>query len=247
MPDTATALVLSAGGMFGAWQAGAWRALAGRFRPSLVAGASVGALNAWAIAGGIDPEDLAALWLAPDSARLARLRPRPWSLFDARPLHERIRRLHAAFRPRVDIGIVAVALPALRPRLFVNREITWEHLAASCAVLLCYPQVRLAGGWHTDGGLLGAVPLWAAPRMGAAAALVLNALPRAPSLAVRAAVRAIRAAAPRPPSPPPGFPVRLLEPSRPLGSFRSAVFWDPAAVERWLRQGQADAAQLQCP
>lgn len=242
-----TALVLSAGGMFGAWQAGAWQALSARFRPAMVIGASAGALNAWAIAGGIDPADLPALWSEPECARLARLRPRPWCLFDPRPLEERIRRLHAAFRPRLEVGVVATSLPGLRPRLFRNEEITWRHLAASCAVLLCYPQVRLATGYHTDGGLLGAVPLWAAPRMGASSALVLNALPRAPSAFLRLAVGALRAAAPRPPAPPAGFPSRVLEPSRPLGSFRRAVFWDRASIERWIRQGQADAARLQCP
>ncbi|MBM3775954.1 MAG: hypothetical protein FJW37_12460 [Acidobacteria bacterium] len=58
MESMAAALVLSAGGMFGAYQAGAWRALEGRFRPDLVVGASVGALNGWAIAGGCAPEEL---------------------------------------------------------------------------------------------------------------------------------------------------------------------------------------------
>ena len=40
-----TALVLSAGGMYGAYQAGAWRVLAERFQPDLIVGASIGAVN----------------------------------------------------------------------------------------------------------------------------------------------------------------------------------------------------------
>ena len=60
-----TALVLSGGGMFGAWQAGAWRALAGRFAPDLIVGASVGSLNGYAIAGGATPDELAEFWLRP--------------------------------------------------------------------------------------------------------------------------------------------------------------------------------------
>src|ERR1035438_5321759 len=52
------ALVLSAGGMFGAYQAGAWNVLSRRFQPDLVVGASVGALNGWAIAGGCSPAEL---------------------------------------------------------------------------------------------------------------------------------------------------------------------------------------------
>ncbi len=37
-----TALVLSAGGMFGAYQAGAWGEISARFQPDLVVGASAG-------------------------------------------------------------------------------------------------------------------------------------------------------------------------------------------------------------
>ena len=40
-----TALVLSAGGMYGAYQAGAWKAIADIFQPDLVVGASIGAIN----------------------------------------------------------------------------------------------------------------------------------------------------------------------------------------------------------
>jgi len=59
-----TALVLSAGGMYGAYQAGAWKELADVFRPDLVVGASIGALTGWAIAGGCEPEELIARWRA---------------------------------------------------------------------------------------------------------------------------------------------------------------------------------------
>ena len=46
------ALVLSAGGQWGAWEAGAWKVLSQTFQPDLIVGASVGAWNGWAIAGG---------------------------------------------------------------------------------------------------------------------------------------------------------------------------------------------------
>jgi len=51
-------LVLSGGGMYGAYQAGAWKALADVFRPDLIVGTSIGALNGWAIAGGCEPDEL---------------------------------------------------------------------------------------------------------------------------------------------------------------------------------------------
>lgn len=55
---TKTALVLSAGAMFGAYHAGVWKGLAGRFQPDLIVGASVGALNGWVMASGCAPQEL---------------------------------------------------------------------------------------------------------------------------------------------------------------------------------------------
>src|SRR5208282_1026932 len=63
------ALVLSGGGMFGAWQAGAWATLATRTHFDLVVGASVGALNGYSIACGISPLELRRIWLDPSFAR----------------------------------------------------------------------------------------------------------------------------------------------------------------------------------
>ena len=62
--DYLTALILSGGGMFAAWQAGAWQELSKKMpKPEWVIGASAGSLNAWAIAGGLPPEDLIDRWL----------------------------------------------------------------------------------------------------------------------------------------------------------------------------------------
>jgi NTE family protein len=240
------ALVLSAGGMFGAYQAGAWKALAGRFRPDIVIGASVGALNGWAIAGGAAPEQLIEQWLDPGCAHLARIRRpgAPWrGIFDPAPLEARAEALWKAYRPRVQVGVVAVELGRFRPRLFRNEEITWRHLAASCAVLMCYPQVRIESRLFTDGGLLGALPLWAAATLGAERIVAINVLDRAPSRLLRAAVSVVRAALPRPPCLGPLAGLCLIAPSRPLGSLREAVFWDEAAVRRSIELGEADAGR----
>jgi NTE family protein len=239
-----TALVLSAGGMFGAYQAGAWKELARRFRPDIVVGASVGALNAWAIAGGAAPEELERYWLDPLGARLASLRlmQAPWrGVFDARPLHARIETLWRTYRPRIETGIVAVELRTLRPRLFRDGEIGWRHLAASCAVPACYPQIRLGGRWYTDGGLLNALPLWAACQMGAGRIIAVDVLREAPSRLARLAVNGFRAVVRRPPAPAAGIELHVITPSGGLGSLREAVFWNEAAVRGWIARGEADA------
>ena len=86
-----TALVLSAGGMFGAYQAGAWKALAPVLQPDLVVGTSAGSLNGWAIAGGCTPQELIDIWLDPDMEKMMRVRWR-WSswqgFWDPAPLEE---------------------------------------------------------------------------------------------------------------------------------------------------------------
>src|SRR5438067_1634307 len=62
-PAGKTALVLSAGGMFGAYQAGVWDRLCEVIRPDIVVGASVGCLNGWLIAAGGTGRELTDRWL----------------------------------------------------------------------------------------------------------------------------------------------------------------------------------------
>jgi predicted acylesterase/phospholipase RssA len=67
-----TALVLSAGGLWAAWEVGVWKALQASFQPDLIVGASAGSWNGWAIAGGCTPEELEELWLEPRTGRIVR-------------------------------------------------------------------------------------------------------------------------------------------------------------------------------
>ena len=64
------ALVLSAGGLWAAWEIGAWKVLSKTFQPDLIVGPSAGAWNGWAIAAGCTAEELAELWLDPATARI---------------------------------------------------------------------------------------------------------------------------------------------------------------------------------
>src|ERR1700736_590733 len=164
-----TALVLSAGGMFGAYQAGAWKVLAEHFEPDMVVGASIGAINGWAIASRCDPDELIGRWLN----------------LEALPPQELIRKLHSDFSPQIDYGAVLTDTLSLRPRLFRGPDLTWQHLAASAAVLGLHRQQRIDGRLYSDGGLLGALPLWAAVEMGAERIIAINVLPKMPSALIR--------------------------------------------------------------
>lgn len=237
--DPAPALVLSAGGMFGAWQAGAWSVLAPRFRPSAVIGCSVGALNGWAIAGGSSPEELAASWLHKGIAKTIRLRV-PWppwgGVFDPRMLEEMVREMFARYKPRVPFAATLTELPRLRPVLARDTDMTWRHLMASCSIPLGFPPVRIGGRLYVDGGLLGALPLWACAEMGISRAVALDALPLMPSRLVRGFVKAVRAAAPDRRN---GRPAALLRlaPDMPLGSARDALLWKEQRARSWFAQG----------
>jgi NTE family protein len=243
-----TALVLSAGGLFGAWQVGAWKTLAPRFRPDLVVGASIGSLNGWAIAGGCAPEELARYWL--DFGSSARLRPRlPRSplggWLDGRLMEQTVRALHAAFRPLVRYALVVTDLMRLRPHIFQGEEVTAEHLLASCAVPLLFDQRHIGGRIYSDGGLLNVLPEWAAVELGGRRLLALNALPEMPSAVIRAGGRALRRIAPgsRAAAPPPDLEVLRIVPSQPLGPARDMMIWDRERVRRWIQLGERDAAE----
>jgi predicted acylesterase/phospholipase RssA len=226
------ALVLSGGGLFGAWQAGAWSVLAERLvsesAPDLIVGASVGSLNGYLIASGATPEELRQMWLDPTFASLQHL-----------PAN--IRRMMAHYMPRIPFAITATELPRMKPRIFRDSEITWQHLAASCALPIALPQVRIGETWYSDGGLLGALPLWAAAELGADRILGLQALPESPSWWLRQMVRAFRGVAGHNPPVPPGVRVQEIRPGRPLGSARDTIQWKRSNIERWLDQGAEDA------
>src|SRR5882724_11912167 len=136
-----TALVLSAGGMFAAWEA-------------------------WLIAGGATPADLAREWLNPATAKILRFGLHRGGLIRPDTLHAKARELFARYQPRVPFGLTVTEVPRLRQRLVRNGSVTWRHLAATCSIPFCFPPVEIQGAHYVDGGFLGALPLWAAAEMG---------------------------------------------------------------------------------
>jgi NTE family protein len=222
------ALVLSGGGLFGAWQAGAWAALASSFQPDLIVGASVGSLNGYAIACGATPEALREMWLDERTASFERL-------------ETNLQKMTSEHRPRIDYALVVTDLLRLKPKVYRGNAVTWRHLAASCAVPLVLPQVRLDGRWCSDGGLLNPLPVYAAVDLGATEIVALQALPEIPSALLKPFVRAFRAIFGVHPPLPPGVTLTVIEPGRPLGSLSDAIHFKRANVEGWLEQGYHDA------
>lgn len=238
-----TALVLSAGGMFGAYQAGAWHALSTFFRPDLIVGASIGSLNGWAIAGECSPGGWVDTWLTLEQASRHRLRfPKSLrqGIWDPAPFEQWIQQLYAEYSPRIPVGLVVTELARLRPRLVCTPNITWQHLAASCGVPGLLPLPKIDGQTYLDGGILGALPLWAAAHMGAKCVVAIHAL-KTPPLVFRAGSLSLRALARKLPDAPEEMKRIVIAPAQPLGGTRAAFYWNRNNVQRWVDAGYKDA------
>jgi len=222
--------------MFGAWQVGVWRVLRERFQPDLIVGASAGALNGWAIAGGCSCEELANEWMDPLTAQAMQVGVNSAGIPMQAALHAKARKLFERYHPRVPFGLVVVELPRFRPRLVRDNEITWRHLAATCSIPMVFPPVEIDGKSYVDGGLLAALPLYSAEQMGATRAVAVNALTTLPFRLLRGVLR------PRRPSS--ALEVIRIEPSVRLGGLLDAARWTRNNVERWIEQGAGDATRV---
>lgn len=213
--------------MFGAWQAGAWRALAPRFKPDLIVGASVGSLNGYAIAAGWSADELCHWWQQPGVTSFQHLPEIARRLIASRPLE-------------LEYAVVLTDMLRLQPRTFTP-PIRAEHLLASCAVPGASRPRLIDGRRYLDGGLLNPLPVWAAVELGATRIVALNALPEFPSPILRPLTKAFRFCFGHHPRVPAGVELTTLIPQRPLGTLRDALSWDPANSARWIEQGAADA------
>jgi NTE family protein len=231
----ATALVLSAGGMYAAWEVGVWKALRDRISIDLVVGASAGAWNGWAIAGGATADELEREWLDPATGRILAWGPHSTGLLRPETLHQKSRDLFTRYRPRIPFGLTVVEVPRLRACLVRDSEITSPHLAASGSIPFFFPPVRIGGKYYVDGGLLGALPLWAAEAMGATRAIAVNSLTHPLFRAAHTVLDRRSASA--------ALEVIRIEPSEPLGSLRDALVWSEPTIARWLTLGERDGTR----
>jgi predicted acylesterase/phospholipase RssA len=218
--------------MFAAWEIGVWKALRDRFQLDLIVGASAGAWNGWAIAGGLSPDDLIREWLDPVTGTIMQPGLHRTGFLLPKMLHQKARELCARSRPRIPFGLTLAEVPRLRAHLIRDSEVTWRHLAAACSIPLAFPPVEIEGKHYVDGGLLGALPTWAAEEMGATHAIAVNAINIMPFKLLRLVIRPRRATA--------ALKVFMIEPSKQLGSLKEAVVWSPSTIRRWIDQGECD-------
>ena len=237
------ALILGGGGMFGAYQAGVWDVIQCAFEPDVVVGASIGAINGWAIAGGCSGAELVEMWLDLREAATPGFRlPRSISsgCIDRSDYDRFMQRHHQRFSPTIPFAALVTRLPELKPDLVLTPGVTWKHLAASCAVPFIMPFYRVDGRLSADGGLLGALPMWAAARLGVRRAVGVNILPRRAPFMLRGARWILRAASRFQPDPEGGVRSVVIEHEKPLGSLWKTTRWKREEAIHLIELGRQD-------
>jgi NTE family protein len=187
MANRKKALILSGGGARGAYQAGVIQYLEEiNFRPDIISGTSVGAINSVALGSGLNSRDLIDLWtrIETDSVYKYSIWRTLWNLItrkyspiaDTTPLrrlletHIDLNKLHFAEQ---KIFISAVDILSAELKYFTNKEISYPHILASSAIPLVFPWQYINGVPHWDGGLMANTPIQPAIEEGAREIIVV--------------------------------------------------------------------------
>ena len=248
------ALVLSGGAGFGGVKVGAWQALAeSGWEPEVVVGASIGAVNGYAMSRGAGLSDLREIWLdlpaAIHSAQGKRRLVPVWG--EAALFRDWVYAVAREFaqRPVVrDLRITLTHLPSCGIHVARGSEITEKHLLASCSLFGVLPPIFVNGGYYMDGGTFCRLPIRQAllPEVTEIVAVDVLAVPS--SFVVRRLVRGaartrnfLRRERPEP-SDEELSGVRLLRVghARPLGTPRQCCPWARQRWEEWLGTGYRD-------
>ena len=201
MSAVRVACVLSGGGVKSAAHVGALRALEERdIRPDRYVGTSMGAVVAAAFAAGCAYDDVLQRVLLVTRRDVARISwgllagPFAGSLLQLDRLRETIARLVPARQfaeLRTPLTVTAVDVETGDLLLFGDggdADIPLvDALAASCALPMFYPPVRIGGRWCADGGLRAVLPLTTAAQFAPDAVFAVRV---GPSFAARPSERA---------------------------------------------------------
>ena len=240
-------LALSGGGLFGAYQAGVWHELQRVLQPNAVLGVSVGSLNGWAIAGGASGDELRDMWRRVGSAQQLRFRfPRHAldGFIHSDQLTGEIQSLHANFQPRCDYGLVVTRFPSLRPELFVNQDVTWQHLAASCALIGLLEMRRLGKHIYADGGIVDPLPSVGLHHFQPDLIVSVNLFPSTQNRALRLWQQSLQRLTAYSPTSPAGVKVLELGPPKVLGGLVDAARFSQTNFEEWYSLGRSKVIQI---
>ncbi len=175
------ALILSGGGGRGAFQVGVLKFLEETgWKPDLICGSSVGAINAVGLGSGMTPDQLARIWRTYDRRMLTKLTPKNFILsffsgrkFDPLMETERLRAMltehvneDALRKSKTEIIITAINIATSQLTYFNHRVITVDHVMASSAIPMAFPWQYIDGEPYWDSGLIANTPVMPALERG---------------------------------------------------------------------------------
>jgi len=199
------ALVLGGGGAFGVIQAAYIQALSERgYRPDLVVGTSVGALNgAWLAMHPDRPEELLEVWRELGKLQLLRWNPFPIAgrLLRGRlglwpnEIVPRLISTHVEGRrfedARIPLVVVATNLTRGRKQTFHTGDLG-PAIMASTAIPGVFDPVEIDGELFVDGGITATIDLATAYQLGATEILAVDLTPPADTARPRTAIGVLR-------------------------------------------------------
>lgn len=161
-------LVLSGGGGRGSYEVGVLKYLKEKhIIPDTIAGTSVGAINAAALASGFSIDDLENFWLMIRQKNIFRYSL--WNnikgffkagftpFLDTSPLKRFLEKeldLKAIRNSNLKLYIPAVNIRTGEMEVFTNKELTIDHIMASAAIPMAFPHITIGENNHYwDGGL----------------------------------------------------------------------------------------------
>ncbi|MCW7470507.1 patatin-like phospholipase family protein [Leptospira kanakyensis] len=167
------ALVLSGGGARGAYQAGVLRYLEEiHWKPDIICGTSVGAINACAIGSGMNSSRLSELWLRLNQKNIMRysvwnmlkgfFRRKYYPLVETYPLKKFIHEnmdFTALNESKTKVIISAVNILTSELKFFENPGLRIEHILASSAIPMIFPWQMIDGEPYWDGGVMANTPI----------------------------------------------------------------------------------------
>lgn len=182
------ALILSGGGARGAFQVGVLKYLEEiGWKPDLVCGTSVGAINAVAIGCGIHHQQLKDIWVTCDNQRMYQWTIRKFltallnqnrfhPIMDTYPMRSLITQyvnIDLLRKSDIEIIISAVNLKTSLLSYFNHRVITIDHIMASAAMPIFFPWQEINGEPYWDGGVMTNIPIIPALERGAQTIIVV--------------------------------------------------------------------------
>lgn len=192
-PKVRRALILSGGGGRGAYQVGVWRRLQEiGWQPDLICGTSIGSFNGALICSGWDADQMEELWVTLESRKIFKVslgrrikyvinkllrRQQNWpALMDNESLRKTLAVSADITRIRKNKPKLVVSATNVRRGIveyFSGKQLSVNHIVASCSIPVIFPWVEINDELYWDGGLLSNTPIFPAIEAGACEILVV--------------------------------------------------------------------------